>query len=741
MSKTTAAIRAVMAKGHTMNPDTTNNNPLPKMTELNMGETLRPEPRAIAAMLGLKPDASGCSWTGPNPFETGATTNGFVLYARGNAWDRKTDKSYSASEVLAKAENISARQQKMQVGSGISVAQTVAFATSASIDWNAAKVFEYRDADGTLLYQVGRSDSASGKVIRQRRPLPDGSWSYNLHGVRRVLYRLPQISAAQNVFVVEGEKAADALNRDLQALPDRHDTIATTVSGGANGVSKSDLTPLHGKNVFILPDNDEPGENYSNEFLAALGDKATVKVVDLPDRGPKGDYVEFRAKHSIDELFALAADAVVSTAPRLKSPITLYTLDQVFAWPEPEWLIDRFLIAGGTSLLVAQHASFKSFLALDMGMCIETGRMWHGLSVKQGTVVYVAAEGANGLKKRAHAWLAHHEEAVPKGFLVMNQPLLVTDPNVLSHFIDAVSAQPQPPALVIIDTLARSTTGMDENSAKDMGGFAEKVAEIATRLGAHVMVVHHNNRSGAYRGSSALPAAVDTVLSLERKDNVVTLTTIKQKDVEEHPPVRFEGITVDYPAPGATDQTATSLVFLKQEDASPDDGLTPTQRQMVEALTGFGAEGATATEWVDACNPHGIGLKTCQRNRPAIVAAGAVTVTLKDGKLLTAQEYELEETKKKLTGARYAIAPSSSDFFNALLTDGVETGEVASSPIGLPPADGGRAEGETASAPETEPEVTAPAEPEVVQDAKEPSSGTHDGYTYKNGDIDVSNFL
>ena len=69
------------------------------------------------------------------------------------------------------------------------------------------------DADGVLLFQVCRFDP---KDFRQRRPDPDhpGQWIWKMSGVERVLYRLPEVlkavSEGRVVFIVEGEKDADA---------------------------------------------------------------------------------------------------------------------------------------------------------------------------------------------------------------------------------------------------------------------------------------------------------------------------------------------------------------------------------------------------------------------------------------------------------------------------------------------------------------------------------------------------
>ena len=71
--------------------------------------------------------------------------------------------------------------------------------------------YDYRDADGTLLFQSVRLEP---KDFRQRRPDGNGGWAWNLKDVRRVLYRLPALSAAdpsEPAFIVEGEKDADRL--------------------------------------------------------------------------------------------------------------------------------------------------------------------------------------------------------------------------------------------------------------------------------------------------------------------------------------------------------------------------------------------------------------------------------------------------------------------------------------------------------------------------------------------------
>ena len=76
------------------------------------------------------------------------------------------------------------------------------------------KTYDYTDVEGDLLFQVVRFDP---KDFRQRRPDGKGGWIWNLKGVQRVLYRLPEISkavrAGRTIYIVEGEKDVESLEK------------------------------------------------------------------------------------------------------------------------------------------------------------------------------------------------------------------------------------------------------------------------------------------------------------------------------------------------------------------------------------------------------------------------------------------------------------------------------------------------------------------------------------------------
>ncbi len=142
--------------------------------------------------------------------------------------------------------------------------------------------YDYQDEQGTLLYQSVRFNP---KEFRQRRPDGNGSWIWNLDGVRRVPYRLAELVKAdrkQLVFVVEGEKDCDNLSK--------LGLVATTNPGGAGKWKSAYNVSLRGRHVVVLPDNDDPGRKHAKQVAASLkGVAAGIKVVELPGLPEKGD--------------------------------------------------------------------------------------------------------------------------------------------------------------------------------------------------------------------------------------------------------------------------------------------------------------------------------------------------------------------------------------------------------------------------------------------------------------------
>jgi hypothetical protein len=160
-------------------------------------------------------------------------------------------------------------------------------------------IYDYLDEAGDLLFQVIRYEP---KGFSQRRPDATGKYSYDLNGVRRVLYYLPELLEADPqvmVFVVEGERDADRL---MAA-----GVLATTNAGGAGKWLDEYNEVLRGRQVCIIPDNDSVGHKHAEKVAYALyGVASSLRVLYLPNMPDKGDVSDWlNAGGSIQELYSL----------------------------------------------------------------------------------------------------------------------------------------------------------------------------------------------------------------------------------------------------------------------------------------------------------------------------------------------------------------------------------------------------------------------------------------------------
>ena len=173
-------------------------------------------------------------------------------------------------------------------------------------------VYDYVDEENNLLFQVVRKP---GKHFVQRRPDGTGGWIYNLDGVRRVLYGLPEILAKpdETVFVVEGEKDADRLHRE--------GLLATTNPGGAGKWKLEYSELLRDRNAVTLGDFDDSGRKHTEQVASSLhGIAASNKTVDLPGLPEKGDVSDWlNSGGTADELKKLA-EAAPEWRPAVEQP-------------------------------------------------------------------------------------------------------------------------------------------------------------------------------------------------------------------------------------------------------------------------------------------------------------------------------------------------------------------------------------------------------------------------------------
>lgn len=178
--------------------------------------------------------------------------------------------------------------------------------------------FDYRDADGIVVFQSVRYEDDDGKkTFIQRRPNGQGGWIANMNGVQRVLYRLPELIAAprdQIVYILEGERKTETLRK--------WGLVATCNVGGAGKWNSNYAKFFRGRKVVILPDNDPvdpitgvcPGLDHARKIVASLeGVSEWTRVLTLPDLPLKGDVDDWVASGGNLPAFLQLVDALVKS--------------------------------------------------------------------------------------------------------------------------------------------------------------------------------------------------------------------------------------------------------------------------------------------------------------------------------------------------------------------------------------------------------------------------------------------
>ena len=186
--------------------------------------------------------------------------------------------------------------------------------------------YTYPDENGHPLYKVFRT---TPKGFFQHSRLPDGTWKGSMDGVRRVLYRLPQVIEAaalgKRICIVEGE-------RDVERLEELG-FVATTNSGGAGQPWRREYSEiLKGARIVILPDNDDPGQRHALDAAQSLHDAdCVVSIVDLPDLPKNGDVSDWLDQGgSPEELERLISESEVW--------VPNWDVPQPLSAPEPDVL-------------------------------------------------------------------------------------------------------------------------------------------------------------------------------------------------------------------------------------------------------------------------------------------------------------------------------------------------------------------------------------------------------------------
>ena len=436
--------------------------------------------------------------------------------------------------------------------------------------------FIYRGVEGEIVMRVVRLEP---KSFRQGRPDGKGGWTWNLQGTEPVLYRLPELAAADRdatVYVAEGEGVVDAL-RQLGV-------VATTNCGGALKWRDTYNDALCGRHVALLPDNDSVGQRHARDVARRLkGIAASVVIVELPGLPAKGDAVQWIAaggtREELDRLTEAAREA--ATTPR--GPEVLVRLSDVQA-EQIQWIWPGRLPASKLVTVDGDPGLGKSTMVIDWAARISRGLPFPGSAETRepaGVVLLSLEDGlADTIRPRLEAAGADLDRvAAMRGVMrrgVEDIPSLPHDLGAIASSCRRVKAK-----LLVVDPLSAYFDGtVDSHKDQDVRRALTPVGKLAEELGVLIVVVRHlTKNTGAaaiHRGGGSMgivgAARCGLVVARDPDDEQArVLATVKSNLAVEAQAIRFRLETTPFGVArvvwlGASRHSANDLL------AAPSDG-------------------------------------------------------------------------------------------------------------------------------------------------------------------------
>ena len=325
----------------------------------------------------------------------------------------------------------------------------------------------------------------------------------------------------------------------------------------------------------------EPERTWAR-IVSSHNGEGPVEALDLALRGRED------AQDVKKVIFALDPTA---EPPGQARRFPVHSADEALGDPEPvPWVVEPIAARGSLAALTGAPGSKKTWLALDLAVAVATGaEAWLGHRVNGGPVLIIDEEsGPRRMSRRLGQALRGHQAARP-GVPINYISLAGFNPLQRSDLgdLNAVLAE-QKPVLVLVDALADIMLGADENAVKDTQPVFMALRRLAEEHQTAIIVIHHTNKQGGYRGSTAIPGALDLLLMVksEARRPTIECTTEKCRDTE---PFSF---SADFVFNDPLDQCR----FVRVDSAQKARSYTQAQTGVIEYLRDHGTATAEAIQ-------------------------------------------------------------------------------------------------------------------------------------------------
>jgi hypothetical protein len=471
-----------------------------------------------------------------------------------------------------------------------------------------SKKERYLKADGEKTYSWSHRESA-------------GTWQPGLlKDTPRLLYNLPEVICGNLVLFAEGEKCCDALTTLIPHLwPERaglHIAATCNPEGAWNAETRPKWRDEYnkyfgGKSVVIFEDNDSPGRTLADYVAMHIYTFAdTVHRVAFPDAAEKFDIADWLETRSVEDLRRLIKNAPLWSPPvqhdgsssKSQTEFKLESMEELLSRPDepPDYLVDRLLVRGTVSSLIAKPKTGKSTLTRQLCLAVARGTEFLGRSTRQGSCIFLSLE--------------ERSEEIASDFRAMGaddtDPILIhadrAPETAIVALVDLIVERR--PALVVIDPLFRMVHVRDEKAYAEVYEALGPLIDVARASGTHLLFTHHAGKASkgdvidSSLGSTALGAVPATNLYLRRTESYRTIQTRQRIGSEHELPETILKFDPD-----------TRCVSLGEKKIEADrNGLG---QRIVEYLK---AKGDFRKAWATACVSAGMGQFVCDHCNQAL---------------------------------------------------------------------------------------------------------------------------
>jgi 5S rRNA maturation endonuclease (ribonuclease M5) len=389
-------------------------------------------------------------------------------------------------------------------------------------------IYPYTDVFGKELFQVVRYP---GKRFTQRQPDGKGGWIYKTQDLKMTLYRLPEVITAKNIIVCEGEKDCDNLTAALKGAT--HLAVTTCPRGAGKWQDQFSLF-FAGKQVLILPDNDETGQAHAETVARSAYRYAQgIKIVNLPDLPAKGDVSDFLKTRTAQDLITIAKGLPWWKPPETETSLFMSASQFVEkAVDSVDWVVEDVIQRGANGMLIARPKAGKSFCVADLAVALASGQRWLDFGIPRRTrTALVSREDFGGLTQSRIVRIARNRNLAASdldGYLYINAKGL--KPKIMLDYPDDVVAligdlKRYQTEFLILDVM-RVLHSAEENDNTEMQKVIDILNHIQAETGACICLIHHDNKredatlTERARGASAIAGWAEFICGIRIAEDV-----------------------------------------------------------------------------------------------------------------------------------------------------------------------------------------------------------------------------